>query len=215
MSNGGHTSPRFRIVAKPNADLQECGCSPWVYHAVTGLQFLVARRRSTKSSHWLPFRLDTGAFVSILPECWLRGPERLESFLPSISEDTIVFRTAAGEGNGNLARDVQVRFTSAPGQTYSFDFLVTKGLNRRKDREGRNYGLLSLRDVIRHFDFETDGPFRLTESGGPLQLPDLVLMPRTGWRRIRYRCPQCGIEAWGRPGYNLQCGDCARQLQTG
>nr|WP_238320181.1 hypothetical protein [Sphingobium sp. YBL2] len=40
-----------------------------------------------------------------------------------------------------------------------------------------------------------------------------VLQPATGNRsnRIKYRCPTCGVQAWGKPALRLLCGgdDCA------
>ena len=56
-----------------------------------------------------------------------------------------------------------------------------------------------------------EGTLRLGNSGELFQLPDLVLVPH-GWQRIKYRCPNCGIEVWGRPGLNLGCNDCTRPL---
>src|SRR5262245_47305668 len=104
-----------------------------------------------------------------------------------------------------MARATRVQFQHAPGRTYRFDFVVTPGLN------DRDYGLISLRDVMRHFTPQAEGALRLRDSGELFQLPDLVLVPH-GWQRIKYRCPNCGIEAWGRPGLNLGCNDCARPL---
>jgi hypothetical protein len=143
--------------------------------------------------------------VSILPERWLNGPERLKAFLASLSPE-IGFQTAVGRGKGRLARDVLVRFSEAPTQSFRFDFLVSANLN------DRNYGLISLRDVVRHFHILMEGAYRLGTNDEPIDLPDLVLIPHGNWPAIRYRCPGCSVETWGRPGLNLACNDCGRTL---
>jgi hypothetical protein len=84
------------------------------------------------------------------------------------------FTTAAGVGSGRLARAVQVQFPMAPAERYPFDFVVSPNLNNRE------YGLIALRDVIRHFDMVTRGQWMMAEDGRPLVTPDLVLIPRTG-----------------------------------
>ncbi|MCZ2157181.1 MAG: hypothetical protein LC114_25355, partial [Bryobacterales bacterium] len=30
--------------------------------------------------------------------------------------------------------------------------------------------------------------------------------------RVRYSCPQCGVNAWGKPDLNLVCGDCTQTM---
>jgi hypothetical protein len=125
--------------------------------------------------------------------------------LGTLSAEPISFRTAAEQGQGRMACGAQVQFVDAPSQSYAFDFVVTPGLNER------NYGLIALRDVIRHFTPQVEGVLYLGGFGELFQLPDLVLVPH-GWQRIKYRCPGCGIETWGRPGLNLGCNDCTRSL---
>jgi hypothetical protein len=168
------------------------------------LRFVTSGRRP-RTSPALAFRLDTGTFVSAIPERWLTGPHHLAPFLGTLSAEPISFRTAAGEGRGRMACGACVQFGDALSQTYRFDFAVTAGLN------DRDYGLISLRDVMRHFTPQVEGTLRLGDSGELFELPDLVLV-RHGWQRIKYRCPKCGIEAWGRPGLNLGCNDCTRPL---
>jgi hypothetical protein len=204
MSNGTGPYPRFRIVARENGDLLTRGCYPWLCYAATMLR-LVTRGRHPRASRPLPFRLETGTFVSAVPESWLTGPQQLAAFLGPLSADPISFHTAAGRGHGRMARNAQLQFVDAPSQAYPSDFAVTAGLNYC------GYGLISLRDVMRHFTPEVEGALRLGDFGELLQLPDLVLVPH-GRQRVKYRCPNCGIEAWGRPGLHLGCNDCTRVL---
>ena len=205
MSNAGHFHPRFRIVAGRDRRLQELGLSPFVYHAAVNLQ-LLGRARTARVSMRLPFRLDTGAFASAIPARWLDGPEGLRPFLGDLSEE-VPFRTAAGEGRGP-ARQVRFQFADAPGRPYPFDFLVVAGLDIRT----KPIGLIALRDILRHFAVETEGPQRFGDAGEPIELPRLLLHPLTEWQRIRYRCPECQREVWGRPGLHLICGDHNRRM---
>jgi hypothetical protein len=204
MTDGRQPNPRFHIVGSESRDLRRRGCYPWVCFAVTTLRFVTGGPRP-RISMPLAFQLDTGTFVSATPEQWLTGLRQLAPFLGTLSADTISFRTAAGEGRGRMARGVQVQFRNVPGRSYRFDFAVTAGLN------DRDYGLIALRDVMRDFTPQVEGTLRLGSAGELFELPDLVLVPH-GWQRIKYRCPNCGMEAWGRPGLNLGCNDCGRPL---
>jgi hypothetical protein len=88
------------------------------------------------------------------------------------------------------------------------DFLVVQGLSRA-------FGLIALRDVLRHFTFHTQGLFALGPAGEPRSMPDWILVPHDRSPRMTYRCPQgCPAESevWGRPGLHLTCGDCGRDL---
>lgn len=202
----GQPNVRFRIRGTDNEDLRKLGCSPWVYYATTNLYFS-SSGRNPKISLLLPFRLDTGAFVSTIPQNWL-DEMRIEQFLEDLSTKKIPFRTAAGKANGRVARDVLVKFQDDPSRNYQFDFMVTSGLNKH------NFGLLALRDVIRHFALETEGGFRTESSGEPIALPDLVLYLRDGSQRIKYRCESldCPSVVWGGHGLNLRCDDHNRPL---
>jgi hypothetical protein len=119
----------------------------------------------------------------------------------------MTFRTAAGPGRGKLASNVAFRFSQDPGRTYKFDLLVSAGLNDRQ------FGLLALRDVLRHFALQTEGAMRHDLFDTPIELPTLDLFPYGGWQRISYRCPECQIEVWGRPGLELVCNDHNRRLE--
>lgn len=204
MPDGEPHNPRFRVTHKHNKDLEECGCSPWVFHAGTTLQFFTSGRPSKVSTRLL-FRLDTESFVSIIPERWLTGRERLTPFLGPLSSE-IPFQTAAGKGRGRMAQNVLVRFSDSIDQSFRFDFLVSPNLN------DRSYGLISLRDIVRHFSIRTEGPFRSGDDAVPITLPDLVLIPHGRPQHIGYRCPKCSVEAWGVPGLALACSDCNRPL---
>jgi hypothetical protein len=146
--------------------------------------------------------------VSLIPQKWVTPLKQFGDVLGKLSTPA-GFETLAGAGTGRLARDVPVCFQDAPGILCRFDFFVTDSLNRR------NYGLLSLRDVVNYFSIETEGTCDLGTGGEPVTLPILRLDPRAGWSRIRYRCPGCQVNAWGRPGLHLACGDCNRQLVPG
>jgi hypothetical protein len=204
MSNGAQPLPRFHLVGKEIQDLHSRGCYSWVCYATTLLRFVSSGLRP-RVSRPLPFRLDSCTFVSAIPEGWLTGTEQLAPFLGRPVADPIRYQTAAGEGQGRMARAVQVRFVDAPVRSYRFDFVLTAGL------EHQDYGLISLRDVMRHFIPQVEGTLRIGNFGELFELPDLVLVPH-GWQRIKYRCPNCGIEVWRRPGLHVGCNDCTRVL---
>lgn len=197
--------PHFRIFPNHDENLGEQGCSPWTFHATTNLQFLSAEKRP-RASFRLPFRLDTATFVSVIPEDWLAGRHKVAPFLRHISPSETSFQTAAGEGRGRMAPNVRVRFVDAPSSTYEFDFLVTSGLNNR------DYGLLALRDVLRHFSIRSSGDLTLGAHGEPFSLPALVLVPWDSARLVQYHCPHCRLEVLGKPGLNFGCNDCNRPL---
>jgi hypothetical protein len=205
MPVGREPGPFFEVFHRKNEELRSRGGRPWVYFAVTRLCFLT-RGAHPRISTDFPFRLDTEAFVSLIPEKWVPVLKRLGEVLGKLSTPTR-FVTVTGEGTGRLACNVAVQFPEAPGLVCRFDFLVTQNLNQR------GYGLISLRDVLNHFTLETEGPFRLGPDGEPLALPVLRLHTRAGWARVRYWCPGCQVNAWGRPGLHLACGDCNRPLR--
>ncbi len=146
-------------------------------------------------------RLDTCAFMSLLPEDWVSHPMRAR-FLKRTST-RISFETVAGRGEGTLlAADVDTVFVNDPKQqSYQFDWLVSSNLN------GRGYGLVALRDLVKDFFLRGEGAYELNADGWPVALPDIELVPRDVWDRVRYRCPICGIVTWGRAGLHLICGD--------
>jgi hypothetical protein len=106
--------------------------------------------------------------MSVIPERWL---PLLAGFVKPTSIP-VNFGTAGGAGSGFLAPGAQIVFPDDPCREYAVDLLVTPGLNRR------NYGLLSLRDIIRYFTIETAGNYQLSPRGTPLVLPTLELIPR-------------------------------------
>lgn len=205
MSIKGSSHPRLRIIATSNHSLAKRHCSPWVFHALTTLQ-LASASAPARFCFTLPFRLDTETFVSAIPERWLSGRHKLKTVLPAPGTERITFQTAAGEGTGRMARGVRARFADAPAHAYEIDLLVTSGLNLR------DYGLLSLRDVVRNFAVRTVGTLRVSAFGDPVHLPELELIPWSEPALIQYRCPLCRAEALGKPGLNLGCNDCNRTL---
>jgi hypothetical protein len=176
------------------------GRKPWVCYAETVIRFALGEGKRRQLSRSMPVRLDSGAFMSFLPQEWLDNRE-LAPFLPATSA-LLPFQTIAGQGQGTLAGDVRTLFANDPRrQTYSFDWLVTPGLN------GRGHALLALRDIVEHFFIRAEGSIELGDDGMPLVLPRLELVPRQLWDRVRYRCPVCQIVTWGRAGLHLVCGD--------
>jgi hypothetical protein len=157
--------PRFEIRANKSELLRRCGPQAWTLHAVTAIRLLTGEGQQQQATPRLPMRLDTGTFVSMLPEEWMHV---LDPFL-NLGEEPASFQTAAGSGTGRLACQVPTDFEYDPDRVSRIDWLVTAGLN------GRGYGLLSLRDIIRLFIIETEGEFRLNDEGFPTELPRLLL----------------------------------------
>lgn len=207
MLTGGGSHPYFKVRSWRDPSLDRVGGTPWTYFAETFLEFLAPGARPSASSRLL-FRLDTGAFVSAIPQRWLhsRSPPGLERFLGPLSA-TLSISTVAGTGAGRLARGVPVRFAGT-AETYRFDFLVTPGL------DGRDYGLIALRDVVRHFAVGTEGGLRIGPAGEPVELPVLALYPQGGRQQVRWVCPRCRAESRGRAGLHLVCGDCNQRMVT-
>jgi hypothetical protein len=169
MSKGGRRRPWFRIRAKKHRALEQEGCYPWVFDALTLLRF--GDRKNTRHfSEPLAFRLDTAAFVSVIPEAWV-SQKGLGRSLGKLS-GAVPFTTATGTGGGKVARSVRVQFPMDPVGVYEFDFLVSPNLN------DRDYGLISLRDVVRNFDVASEGNWTLDADGRPLEIPDWFLIPR-------------------------------------
>src|SRR5437879_4001160 len=99
MSNGSLRCPRMIIYVSSSPLLREHAADrPWTLYAATTIR-LAAGGSPRKQSPSLPVRLDTGAFVSVLPEEWLR---LLHSFL-TLDADPVSFGTAAASGSGRLA----------------------------------------------------------------------------------------------------------------
>lgn len=204
MSNGGPPYPRFRFWADHNKALEKQKCFSWSFHAVTHLQLLSTNSRR-KPSLSLPFRLDTEAFVSIIPEEWVIGPYQLGPFLKTLSKDHIPFQTAAGDGNGRMAPNVLVSFTDAPAHTFLCDFLISPNLNKR------GYGLFSIRDILRHFSIRTEGTYFPDKYDDPFRFPELVLHPWNVAEGVRYRC-SCPHEVQGKKGLKMRCEDCNQEF---
>src|SRR5262245_16825801 len=99
MPPAARRPPWFAIRASRSTLLEEQGCSPWVFEAVTLLCLLKGKKRIQHSVP-LPFRLDTGAFVSLIPEAWV-SRKALARFLGNLSGE-VSFSTAAGTGTGHL-----------------------------------------------------------------------------------------------------------------
>jgi hypothetical protein len=45
--------------------------------------------------------------------------------------------------------------------------------------------------------------------------PDGIQLLDKSRNKTKYTCPLCGINAWGKPGLNLLCGDCQQPLDEG
>ena len=179
----------FSIRFTRIAGLEQRGCDPWAYHAFTkvGLRF-GARGPFSRN---LTFRLDSGAIVSALPAYWLNTIPELRDARTALTTP-MPFSTIAGTFANPLARGVQARFMYLLGMICPIDFMVSDHLDARRS------GLLALRDVVRHFQIETEGEPRLGELGEPVWMPNWMLRPHGSGLRVRYRCPRCGIETWSR-----------------
>jgi predicted SprT family Zn-dependent metalloprotease len=55
-----------------------------------------------------------------------------------------------------------------------------------------------------------DGVGNNTNSEGKIQTIQIVSLNNSN--RNKYSCAECGINAWGKPGLNIACGDCRIQL---
>src|SRR5262245_28660230 len=168
MPNGVDDLPHFELHYHINGQLQARCCNPYTYFATIDLRLAVDRGRILIGKT-LPFRLDTESFISAIPEHWLNAP-RLRRFLTTLTYP-VAFTTTAGTGPARVARGVTVKFPH-DRRDLLLDFLVMPSLNARQ------YGLVSLRDVINHFAMETVGSLRHRPGGEPVRLPDLVLHPR-------------------------------------
>jgi hypothetical protein len=203
MSNGG-IGPAFTVSSSEIEDLRDRGGTPWTYFATIQICFRTRGVYPAVSRPFL-FRLDTGAFVSLIPQAWVKELRRVGDTLGSLSRP-VDFGTVAGRSTGRLALDVPVQFHETPHIGCRFDFCVTEALNERR------YGLISLRDIVNNFLIETEGVLQFGADGEPLALPLLRLYPLSEFQRVLFQCPGCEIHAWGRPGLHLVCGDCNRQL---
>lgn len=162
-------NPRFRIYYSTERALLAQGLWPYSYYAATMIQLADGTGPQRRlSANRYPVRLDTGASMSVIPQRWL---PLLTGFV-KLTSTPVSFGTAGGSGRGFMAPGAQLVFPDDPCREYTVDLLVTPGLNRR------NYGLLSLRDVVRYFSIETAGSHQLGPTGEPLSLPTLELIPR-------------------------------------
>jgi hypothetical protein len=209
MSNGGQFCPRLRIDWKEDAQLLERDAYAWTFFASLNLEVVSVVRGKVKSSGPLPFRVDTGASATVIPQKWVtQGP--LTFLRPLLSADPISLTTVAGEGAAYIAKHVDMRFPDDPNQNlYSMDIMICAGLNER------GYGLLSLRDILKHFTVEMVGTapdFDL--YGTPLDVPDFLLVPHSYRHQFRYMCPVsgCAVNVLGQSGLVLVCNDHNRRL---
>src|SRR4051794_11710217 len=92
MANGARQYPSLRIQSLKNDALEVQGGHPWVYYAEGFIQLVSSGRARRRASGALPMRLDTGAFVSLIPEEWL-ARRQLRRFL-NPSSTPIQFQTA-------------------------------------------------------------------------------------------------------------------------
>ncbi len=168
MPNGIGANPRFRLHYQRNTELRDRGYDPFTYFAFIGLSLSVGPRRMMLGKNF-PFRLDTEAFISVVPEQWLNNT-RVRPFL-KVHPSPLRFATTVGRASALVARGVFVQFPP-DARELALDFLMLPSLNARQ------YGLISLRDIINHFALETVGNVRYSARGEPEELPDLVLHPR-------------------------------------
>lgn len=210
MSNGRpRPYPYFTLTHALVRGLRGRNRRAWTYSAQTGIRLVTGSGASQTRSSLLPMRLDTAAFMSLVPEEWVRSQGKYLS-LP-LSSWSLPFATVAGTGEARvLEGNVQTVFETDPRKEgYRIELAVTEALNQW------GYGLLSLRDVTHHFVLRSEGRYEFGPAQEPIELPDLELVPRQVWDRVRYRCPICAVVAWGRSGLHLVCGDHNVKLVVG
>jgi len=156
MPNGGPSYPAFLVNTRPAAKLLTLGCDPHVCYAVTALEFLTGDISDVTTSPPLTFRLDTAADVSMIPGAWLDGQQQLGPFF-TVLEGTVHLGTAGGEVPCLMAIGGRFRFLGFAAE-YPIEVAVVPTL-------GRPYGLLSLRDIVRHFDIRSVPPLAATHVG--------------------------------------------------
>src|SRR5947209_4490049 len=101
MSNGGRQFPYFSLAHKRISQLQVLGRPAWFCFAQTVIRFSRGEGRRQQLSRPVSVRLDTGAFMSSLPQEWLAERD-LAPFLPMTSR-SLSFQTVSGQGQGTLA----------------------------------------------------------------------------------------------------------------
>jgi hypothetical protein len=97
----------------------------------------------------------------------------------------------------------------------SFDRLVTAACriswyDRFLPRLSRLYGLSS------DGRSPTPGPMTGTDIPslpGAGSVPALLAPERKPPTRVKYTCPSCEVNVWGKPGLNISCDDCEAALE--
>src|SRR5205823_13169080 len=61
---------------------------------------------------------------------------------------------------------------------------------------------------------------RLLQSGFALSWADIAILegaakPKKSGSRVKYTCPGCGANAWGKDGLRLMCADCDQSMTGG
>lgn len=152
---------RIKVPASPR---NQGSYDPYSYYAVIRLNLLIG---DPPTPIGYPFHLDTGGDISIIPVSWFAtnltqiGPLSIETCANTTAGD----KTA----RGRMAK-IAVQFPDIEKEI-RLDFLVSSTFEKE-------FGLLSLRDVLNNFNFRTTGPFLGQSSIGPIALGFLELTAR-------------------------------------
>ena len=133
----------------------------WVLRLLVDLQF---SHPDTGELIDVPFRIDTGADVSVIPGwAWVAGLHPLQNWPPDIS-----YRTASGAVvESRRARGLRYRFAKCADAWFRTDFSVATTVSS-------DYGLLAWRDLALDFDIHTAHRPRAYPDGTSLAFPGVL-----------------------------------------
>jgi hypothetical protein len=165
MSSGNPSSSRIAIPAARRWDrqLRSLGLDPTWYLLPLTLEFQT--NDPAINSIWLPFRMDTCASVSMMPEHWAGQHGLRVTRCPG----TLSLTSAAGPGTvfGQMTQQTRVIVQGDNAGPLEIDFFLCNTL--------RDYGVLSLRDLTRYYDTEIRGS-RLIQLSTSIQVSSLPML---------------------------------------
>ncbi len=156
---------RLPVESRQLSKLDETGCSPWVYEVMVTLQIMTDE--DPPRHRPFSFRLDTKSDVSIIPVNWTKRTEDRPKIRPR--SKLIELHTTAGTSPGRMAPSIGCSLPGFP-HNLQIDFFVAQEWESES-------GLLALRDILRFFDFRSEG-FSCFPDGQPIRHGHLVLIPR-------------------------------------
>lgn len=89
--------------------------------------------------------------------------------------------------------------------------LTPKGVgNCEGKRSGRNF----THEIVEGGKFDTAASAFLAEQGVDMGLfsKRVVSARKQDKSKVKHTCPSCGVNAWGKEGLHVWCGDCDQQL---